>query len=151
MGWFRTGNGDDVIGDMAADIIGTVLTDYVAGGSKPSLSQVLNALEVTLRGHEARFLDQTTAAGSIGRLVRRGSEPLAEASAPAALIDAAGDMMDRLTRVYEDTCERKPRLTEVLASLIFAFQGEGASVLADPGDPGLHPGDLIEIPPSRMA
>jgi hypothetical protein len=148
MGWFKTGNGDDVIGDMAADIIGNVLGDYVAGASKPSLSQILNALEATLKGHEARFLNQATAAGSIGRLVRRGSQPSAESSAPAALIDAVGEMMDRLTRVYEDACERKPRLTEVLASLIFAFQGEGADLLADPGDPGLHPGDLIEIPPS---
>ncbi len=145
MGWFRTGHNDDTIGDMPADIIATVLTAYVADAPKPSLALLLAALETVLRGQETRFLEVTSAA-PIGRLARRGIPLPGAVHVPPALRETVGEMMDRITRVYEDSCERKPRLTEVLASLIFTFQGEVAELLADGGEMALRPGDLIEIP-----
>lgn len=146
MGWFPTNENDDMIGDLPADIIQMRLTEYCGQWSKPTLDELLAALEQVLRNEESRYLDPDTAfVWPIGHLTCRNMRKRVPTIAATELINCLRGMMDGINQVYEDGLDRKPRLTEILAALVFTLQGNTCQLLANAERLKLRPGDLIEV------
>lgn len=140
MGWWEI-DGDDVIGDQPADIVGLKLLDLAGelqrrGLPKPRLGDLLRALERVLRGRENELLDRGEDR-PVGRLRMRGVTTRADDSAPAT--DAAAGLIEATVEeilvgfgnVYGDIIGRRPRLSEVLASFTFVLRSSPEDYLRD--------------------
>ena len=134
MGWWETGNGDDIIGDGPADTITTALRVAAQKREaeqrpKPTLSEMLDAVAGALRGRRGDLLAggdglslrRLAARADPGRRVVTGGDR-GEPAPDAFAVEAFGEAIEEIAAEYEDSAlERPPRLSELLASLRFVL------------------------------
>jgi len=144
MGWFKTGNGEDLTGDIPADVVVIALRELGASTTSPTLDELLLALTRALKGNETRYLDRDET-DEIGRIVHQDYGASKETEVSPRLMEFAAELATRLTRVYEEGLERKPRLSELLASLTLGLQGDLSGLLRESDDLEITAGDLREI------
>ena len=142
MGWWKTGQNDDVIGDRPADIMSSTFEVIArawgeAMGRRPTLREVLNALAVLLRQKPEAYLADTPRT-SIRRFVARMGNESTEVGgsedehADQKLVAALADAFEAIAVEYEDSVmERKPRLSELLATLVFVLSYRPEDYLSD--------------------
>lgn len=129
MGWWRTGNADDVIGDDAADILGLLFQAVAdertgSGKTKPTLDELLGAVGAVLR-RDAGALTADGGNRPLGGLV----VTIDGATSTIAAQGPAGDLAPRIENAVRDIAsayqeselDRKPRLSEILSSLAFVL------------------------------
>jgi len=148
MGWFSIDDQGNLIGDQPAEGIHYALEDYVRqGADKPSFSAFLRAIELSLQGHEADYLDVATASQwPIGKLQHAGGLRSSCAEEPARkLLAMASDLLLGIVQAYEMGVGRKPRLKEILGCIVFGLQGETLNLLTDATTLHLKKGDLVEL------
>jgi hypothetical protein len=143
MGWWETGQGDDVIGDEPADTITTTLRAMAEayeeqGKQKPTVQQLLNAILSALRLKPEQFIDEGNEI-SIQTLTAKFESTLDNVSssedniADNQLVTALCDAFEEVAVEYEDAeMERKPRLSELLTSIAFVLGYEPEEYLSVP-------------------
>lgn len=147
MGWWRTGNGDDIIGDGPADRAAAALREQAEQAEQrglplPTLKDLLDALIIVLREPDTAVLDEAQRATltSLGALTDSGAAVHGDG---AVWIDAwrlapvrAG--CDRIVREYRDAVGRPPRLSELLRTWKFVLGGSPEDYLTIDEDDGLQ-------------
>ena len=131
MGWWETGQGDDIVGDAPADTITEIFETIVAsfeeqGKPKPTLEQLLNAIFLVLCEKEADIF-QSSEEISIQNLVAE-LEPTSmkvsssgNGSADEQLLKALDKGITEIIAQYQDSVNRKPRANELLAVIKFVL------------------------------
>lgn len=140
MGWWSTGNGNDLVGDGPADTIQAMLANIAAscfdeGKPKPTPMQFLTAMmkvinenaevvihggaKVHIRKLEVQFEPHLHCAstGEVSSAIQSLEEPLDHAFVAIA-------------REYEDVLGRKPRITELLSTVQFVLGHEPSIYLS---------------------
>ncbi len=140
MSWWDTDNGDDVIGDQAADLIRHSLqqaaTEKVKRAhEKPSLSDILRAVGGVAATDNKRHLNDVPAdlIEIIAVLDSGGtisSGPLGD-STPDDLVSVFRENLAAIHNVYQERWERKPRMTEWLSALEFVLRYRPEEFLSD--------------------
>jgi hypothetical protein len=137
MGWWRTGNNDDVVGDVPADGITIQLRELAEslearGKEKPSWSELLAAINQTVKGHEEQLLDMDAKATPAAT----GDQP-ADAQGDGAqdvspeVLEAISALVKDVVKAYEQHVGRKPRLTEIIHSFRFVCREDPEQYLRD--------------------
>ena len=151
MGWWKTGQNKDIIGDVPADIISsmfkTIVRNYEElGKEKPTLSEMLSALLIALRTEPEKILEVAEAI-SIRRLVATinpgGTEITSQLDGKAVdemLVKRLRGELELVTTSYLETLERKPKLSELLACLAFILGSNPEKYLS-----GIQGGSVQEI------
>lgn len=141
MGWWRTGHADDVIGDGPADTLGLTLSgiarDRAARGEpRPTPAELLGTVARVLEAQPGRFISDAPAAGSLELLARTepdsGSVRSRGDDADPKLGAELRRAFDEIAMEYEDSpLGRKPRLSELLASIAFVLRPEPEAYLSE--------------------
>jgi hypothetical protein len=130
MGWWDTGEGDDVAGDIPADAITVALGKHATRAkrqrrSRPSLPAVLDGLARVLRERGGELLEDPLAAAALRGItapgVRLAARPALPAQADAKLMAVLGEVLEEISGAYVDALDRKPRVREVLANFAFVL------------------------------
>ncbi len=131
MGWWETGQGDDIIGDSPADTIAETLESIASsreeqGKPKPTLKEVLDTFASVLRlkatdlvenGEEIAIQSLAAELDPTSAQVYGGENN----SVDEQLVKAFGGAIEEIARQYQDVVERKPRLSELLACIRFVL------------------------------
>ncbi len=145
MGWWETGNGDDVSGDGPADsVTGALITIAEACQEKniqrPTLMQLLNGIVAALRPRPEVYLSDGEGI-SIGRLVAKLESHPYEVSVKEFtptdewLVIPLRYAFEEIAVEYQDSeVERKPRLSELLAAFAFVLGYEPEKYLSIGGE-----------------
>lgn len=132
MSWWPVPDSEhDLTGDGPADAIEGALLDLArsreaAGQPKPSLPELMRAIELAVGAHRDRIAD---APETIHVSNRDGLR--AEADAPRDLVDAVTAAVEGVAAKFERGQERLPRLAEVLYTFTFTL-GVPESILRPP-------------------
>jgi hypothetical protein len=127
MGWWKTGNNDDILGDNPADAITIRLREMVEdlekqGKEKPTWPELLNAIENLIRGREDQYLyqgAQTPLPGQITDKEAAARERNAKQQGAPEVYATIQTLLDELVIAYEQSVERKPRRSEIIDSFRF--------------------------------
>lgn len=140
MSWWDTGQQDDVIGDRPADLIGGALKDIARTSAdkqlpKPTLESLLRALGLALTTGTGEYLD---AHPDLQEIVAEDALGVRVSSGPLRAEPLVPDLTERLRKAlhlnaaaYMERWERKPRLTELLATLEFVLGYRPEDFLVD--------------------
>jgi hypothetical protein len=145
MAWWKTGNGDDVMGDMPADVLGAALDARLAEpGPAPALGDVLKTLEDALNSEPRALLaDAQASAYRIAAHTSKGETPgggdRSSAGRRAAMLAA----LRQVALAYRDAKGRAPRASELASALKF--------VLSVPGADGRFAEGVMEFRDIRIA
>ncbi|MBL1202382.1 MAG: hypothetical protein FWK04_25765 [Nostoc sp. GBBB01] len=131
MGWWETGQGDDIIGDAPADTI-TEIFEAIAssfeeeGKSKPTLEQLLNAIFSVLceKGADIFQNGEEISIQSLVAELQPTSVKVSSSSNESAheeLVQALDKGIQEIITQYQDSVNRKPRLQEFLACIKFVL------------------------------
>ena len=130
MSWWDIG--DDVIGDAPADIMRHALGEIARAKqtqAKPTLQELLNGFAAALRKIEAGQRD------SFQKVVaRQESGPAVAATGESAddqLVSTFEQAFKDIEKEYQQRFERKPRLSELLQTLLFVIGHEPERFLFD--------------------
>lgn len=133
MGWWGTGNRDDMIGDGPADRLTEALNRLAASQAheqaKPTLEELLDGFAAAVRALP-EFLFGEVGYTPFKRLSARlepGSVEISggEYARAAGVQRALAEVFTDIVFEYEDSeMERKPRLTELLSTLSFVLGAE---------------------------
>lgn len=133
MGWWRTGNNDDIVGDVPADGITTGLRELAEsleakGKQKPSWQELLAAIDLAVRGREAEMLDgdPKEAESQAGDARRYGENDI-----PPEVLETVRSLVEDTARAYEQHVGRKPRITEIIESFKFVCGDDTEQYLRD--------------------
>jgi hypothetical protein len=133
MSWWNVPDSHgDVTGDAPADAVDGALLGLAearagAGASKPSLPELLCALERTL----AERRDLFEGLPSDFRVATRDGVAAA-GEAPADLVEAVGQALEGIAGVFRADWQRPPRPAEALYPFTFALGGQPESILRPP-------------------
>jgi len=148
MGWWSTGNGDDVVGDTTADLVGDELQALAArrekaGKPRPTLDELLRALGLALsRQIEAggEYEDTGPIRGVAARVERDGEQAERRVDLAARhavdddLLDSVQATIADLEDQYEQMLDRRPRISELLACFAFVLGSQPEDYLKqEPG------------------
>jgi hypothetical protein len=141
MGWWGTGNNDDTIGDGPADKLGGALEDLADHYEriyhhKPAFQQVLNAVLSTLCQQPENYVCDSQEYEFSQITVELDSESMVvsnqDVKAEEAAIAIFHDAFEEIAVEYQDSeMERKPRLSELLATLEFVLGYQPEEYLSD--------------------
>jgi hypothetical protein len=131
MSWWDTGEGDDLIGDIPADIIGGMFKSITKaseeqGNQKPTLQEVLNSIKSALSQNPEEILADGKGI-SVQKVVAELENKPDEVSSgePINTLDelvvAFRKAFEAVTQEYKDALERKPRLSELLACIVLVL------------------------------
>jgi hypothetical protein len=142
MGWWRTDIGNDVIGDGPLDTLMAAMSKVAAiylqlYGRKPSLSEILRDVTVTLRKQPENYLLGKQDL-SMSKLVAK-FEPNATvvADSEVNIVDEAvianfHDAFEVIAVEYEDSeMARKPKLSEILVALQMVLSYQPTTYLSN--------------------
>ena len=140
MSWWYTGQGDDLTGDVPADMINDALKALAKicadeGQQKPDLAELLTAIKLV-----ANAQSEVTIANGTGSSIQCLTAKLAgdegEVSsedniAPRrALLDVLNQTFEEIIAYYRSALEREPRLSELLACIQFILGYEPETYLS---------------------
>lgn len=141
MGWWRTGNHDDLIGDGPADTLTGALQDFTElnerhNRGKPSLPEVLSAVLKTLSSQPQNYICDSQN-HSLNQIIAKldsdktvTSDPNADSHEEA--ISIFHDAFEDIAVEYQDSeLARKPRLSELLAALQFVLGDRPEAYISD--------------------
>jgi hypothetical protein len=123
MGWWDTGENDDVIGDKPADFMRHSLQD-IASRRKPKLEELLRAIAAVAKNQAGQKMLENVPA-TVQVTAKLESDEKVSVSAPSAdkpddeLLAAVTDNLSGIQKLYQEYIERNPRLSEWLS--VFAF------------------------------
>ncbi|MEO8550054.1 MAG: hypothetical protein ABI678_08770 [Kofleriaceae bacterium] len=102
--------------DSAADAVSLALAGLKTLAPKPTLDQVLDALEIVLG-------DRAWVSGdALGiRTLQIEDRPRERGSVPTALVELLRDSMPKVVASYRKKCERAPTLRELMYSIGFVL------------------------------
>ena len=124
MAWWQTGEGNDVIGDMPADVIDEAASRQLerAGGTL-TFAELLRAWEDALNAEPRALLSDAAAAAYTIRATASGAalEPAANPSA-VELRKLALDALRDVAMTYSDAKNRLPRASELARALAFSLR-----------------------------
>jgi len=130
MGWWATGNNDDIIGDGPADIMTDALIDVVSRyGRSPvlTLQELLDVLVAALRHNPESIVsdaDNVTKIQVIAE-VEKESGRLSSSASPAPdedLLRLFYDAFEKIADEYQESgFNRKPRISELMATVDFVL------------------------------
>lgn len=132
MGWWATGNNDDIIGDGPADIMTDALIDIVARygkGRSPvlTLQELLDVLVAALRHNPESIVadaDNVTQIRVIAE-VEKESGRLSSSASPAPDKDLPRLFYNAFEKIADEYQEsgfnRKPRISELMATVDFVL------------------------------
>jgi hypothetical protein len=132
MGWWKSGGGEDIIGDGPADELLTAVKEIAAQAragqrSRPTLPELVSiAAAAVARRPEALIENpQSVPKRPLARvLMRDGSQIDGDPAAPA--VDVLWSSFERSAAEYLSTeLQRRPTLSELLAALAFVLRAEG--------------------------
>ena len=150
MGWWKTGQNNDIIGDAPADMISSMFDRIVRnneylGKEKPTLSNLLAAILIALRSEPEKILNQGDAI-SIRRLVatiNSGATVITSQEGNTVddnLANTLREEFELITGEYQESLERKPKLSELLACVAFILGANPEKYLS-----GIQGGSVEEI------
>ncbi|ACK72524.1 hypothetical protein PCC7424_4153 [Gloeothece citriformis PCC 7424] len=129
MGWWQTGQNDDIIGDSPADTLAETFQMIVSNYQqqhkpKPTLEEVLDAIASILREQAVNLVEDGENLSFKRLLVELESNSVqisgGEKDSPdEQLIQALSNAFLTIAEQYEDAVNRKPRVTELLACVRF--------------------------------
>lgn len=129
MGWWKTGQGDDIIGDAPADTISEIFAAIASsfeeeGKPKPTLQQVLDAIILVLREKGSDIFESTEEISNqtlVAELEPTSAKVWIRGNniADEKLIKAFEKAFEEIVDQYQDSVNRKPRLAEIFASIKF--------------------------------
>jgi hypothetical protein len=143
MGWWRTGQGDDIMGDDGADAIEGFLKEHAKiEGQKPSFQELLDATANVLQSDGDSILSNPEALGS-SEVEAVFAEPVTTLVSRSRLNTS---LKSRLLKCFQDIAKqyldteykRKPRLSEIFSIINFVLcvdpddllrEAEGAKLL----------------------
>jgi hypothetical protein len=139
MGWWRSGDNNDVIGDGPADTLAETL-DGIArdrterGQAKPTLQEFIDAVTAALRGQAGEGIAEDQ--GVTGQLVPESRNVHGQADrADETLLPPLRDAFDAIRAEYrESELNREPRPSEILESLAFVLRPSLDRYIADAED-----------------
>lgn len=142
MGWWEGNNGTDLLGDGPADTLSAALKDAAEiYGRKPTLEEFLNSLQqalaidpssLLLDGHNVSTL---TARLKNGESISTGDPELSDDRVVKVLYQALEDIA---TEYEEMEDQRKPRLSEVLATASFILRPDTQKFVDTPSGGGVE-------------
>jgi hypothetical protein len=140
MGWWETGDGDDLIGDEAVDAVERALKAFrkAGRGERPTLEALLDALVAGLAaggpslfaGAEKKRVRRLTAKLEPGPARASAAVAGAPGSAGQGLVSALAEALEEIHDEYEESVDRKPRLSELLACFAFVLGQEPEEYLS---------------------
>jgi hypothetical protein len=140
MSWWEVGR-DDLIGDHTADIMAAALASMVEarvsqGRARPSLQELVDAAYCSLEGTLQQRTDERADIDLTGiqLTLEDGAAIVARAgavSADPAVTTALDAAFTAMVRIYEERWQRKPRLQELLETLLFVLGGHPTQYVRD--------------------
>jgi hypothetical protein len=143
MSWWDTGEGDDVIGDQAADQVREALQQIVDARAKrsqdkPVLADLLWAIAIATGSAGTVLADPPAGVLPLvaqlksGQTVSSGSPP--DERETRDLVGPLAACLRALGTIYQDRWDRKPRLSEWLRALEFVLKYRPEDFLRDGAD-----------------
>lgn len=116
MGWWNlTGSKNEVMGDEAADAAAAMFGPVGARTSKPTIDELLDALEAAVR-----LAGPEVVSGELGdRHIEVPGFKRAPGRPPEDLVALLGAGLEMVASAYRDRFSRSPTLREVLAAITF--------------------------------
>ena len=130
MGWWATGNNDDIIGDGPADIMTDALIDVVSRyGRSPvlTLQELLDVLVAALRHNPESIVSDADNVTKIQVIAEVEKEPgrLSSSASPAPdedLLRLFYNAFEKIADEYQESgFNRKPRISELMATVNFVL------------------------------
>ncbi len=140
MGWWQTF--DNVIGDRPADIFG-IMFDNIAqnaeeeGNPKPTLEEVLSGIKLALNQNPGELVASPEII-AIKKIVARVEDKpdvesdVSHSTVAKQLALTFRPKFEAVTKTYQESFGRKPKLSEMLESIIFVLNPE-EHLLVEPG------------------
>ncbi|KYF87852.1 hypothetical protein [Sorangium sp. So ce394] len=134
MGWWHLpGSEDELIGDPSADAAADLLAPLETCDPRPTLDELLDALEAALR------LDPPIVSDALGdRAIVATERPRTRGAARTELVELLRPGAEGIAETYRSRFQRLPSLREMLASILFVLRSEPNAFLRD------HAGDKLE-------
>jgi hypothetical protein len=154
MGWWKIEN-DDLLGDLPADEMNSALKELKAAAQptdKLSLKELVGAIIVIIHDHESELLE-TGHAPLSGSIALYG-QPLISVNEAVTdynktIVEKLRAPLQAISNTYNDACSRRPRFSEIIATLIFSLSAESSDFIEEIKDKKLQAGDLsIKSDPS---
>ena len=140
MGWWQTY--DNVIGDRPADILGIMFkniaqNDSEQGNPKPTLEEVLSGVEIALNQNPGELVAQAENIAIKKIVARLEDKPEVESDVPDSTVAKQLALTFRpkfeaVTKTYQESFGRKPKLSELLRCINFVLNPED-HLLVEPG------------------
>ena len=138
MGWWKTGEGDDIIGDLPADVIGrafAMISDMHQheDGTRPALADILqwllSAMAQTPGTLEDMLPESTTTA--LVATTDYGTIESGGAGKPAGekILGILTEALDTLALDYHDAVQRLPSGRELMATVTFVLAADPSRYL----------------------
>jgi hypothetical protein len=137
MGWWPSGNGEDIMGDEVADaVLGTLQFHEKMTGTKPTLQELLDATAFLVSRDGDDFLSEYTPDEGLRlEAILKAPTPALQ-SRPEPPVD---DLMFGLPALFREIAglymntghRRKPRMSELLAGLAFVLRSRPERILRD--------------------
>lgn len=150
MGWWKFGD-NDMLGDLPADGMTAALEEIVADVdcakiAKPTLEELVSGLILVLRGHEPQYLED--AHPPLHGFIKLGSVRFVDIGDAAMharpqIVERLRDALEGIANAYVDAAQRRPRLSEILATLTFTLSVEPDRYVCDRTGQPLRAGDLV--------
>jgi len=140
MGWWKTGNHDDVMGDTPADFLGEMLVEVAQNYEqriqrKPTWKELLEGMATALcirpegiYENASYIIVKAIAIETIeGRFTSYRS-----CGVDGAIVNKLRDVLGYIADAYENVKDRKPRLSELTSCLRFVLGANTDLYLSDP-------------------
>ena len=145
MGWWGTGQDDDIIGDGPADTMLDTFKEIIShdeqqGKQKPTLVELLNAIVAALRRKPEAILAEGSnlSLQSVTAELEGQPDQVSSSDGPPPddfLVRALFNAFEEIAVEYEDTeLERKPRVSELLATIAFILRRRTQDYLSSAED-----------------
>lgn len=127
MGWWNLpGSKDEVMGDEPADAAVAALEPIGARDPRPTLDELLDALEAVLR-----TLDPSVMTGHLGDAHLIADTPRTPGVAAGELVEALRPGVLQIAGTYRRSLQRPPSLRELLAAISFELGAAPRDYLRD--------------------
>ncbi len=132
MGWWQTF--DNVIGDRPADILGIMFENITKnaeeqGNPKPTLEEVLSGVKIALNQNPGELVAEREIMAIKKIVARLEDKPEVESDVPHSTVAKQLALTFRpkfeaVTKTYQESFGRKPKLSELLESINFVLNPE---------------------------
>ncbi len=139
MGWWNIGNGDGaVMGDEAAEVAAEVLSQLAQRDPRPTLDELLDALEAALR-ESTELVSEALGPRHLSMATRR-----TPGSPSAPIVEVLRTGLIEFEDTYRVNFKRLPMLSEVLHAISFVLSSSPREYLRDAPADKLGYAEIVE-------